>query len=193
MRYFLIVMAAMLLTACGGDSDERRFLTGYMWSADQEIIDVDDEVNALLGSRCNTNEQFWYQVAVYDPTGDGQRSEWTLLFRVPTNATGTYTAADTTFRLLSDYRLVSDGSNSDCITHQYDEIFRAVSGYVDFTDVENADFSLEFQKRESFDAITPGGGANVMVEGCWKISTDRTNCWTAAADEEDDDEGDGAP
>ncbi|MBA3978965.1 MAG: hypothetical protein C0462_00010 [Alcanivorax sp.] len=191
MRYFLIVMAAMLLTACGGDSDERRFLTGYMVSPDPDVIDLDDEVNALLGSRCNTNEDFWYQVAVYDPSGDGSHSEWTLLFQVPSNATGRYRVSDATFRLLSDYRLVSDGSSSNCIEHEYDKIFRAVDGYVDFVDVENADFSLQFEKRQGFNSTTPTPDTpEVLVEGCWKVDTDRRNCWPTTAN---NDEGDGAP
>ena len=186
-----------MLTACGGSDDDRNFLTGYMLSPDPDIIDLDDEVNGFGGARCNTNEDFWYQVAVYDTSGSGTHSEWTLLFQAPSNITGTKNAGgqnEPVFRLLSNYRMKSDGTDSNCITHDdHDRIFRAVSGYVNFDSVEDANFQLTFEERSSFNGpVEDENQPLVTVSGCWRISNSRTSCWdgSTAEDEDDEDEGD---
>ncbi|MCH8545011.1 MAG: hypothetical protein LAT61_15720 [Alcanivorax sp.] len=197
MRYLTtILLSAAMLTACGGSDDNRSFLTGYMLSPDLETIDLDDEVNGFGGARCNTNEDFWYQVAVYDLDGPGTHSEWTLLFQAPSDITGTVTLPSgnqPVFRLLSDYQMQSDGSSSNCISHDvYDKIFRAVGGHVNFNSVEDADFQLTFERRSDFHGGPVDGVPQVMVSGCWRVSNSRTSCWDGVnGDDEEDEEDEG--
>ncbi|MBZ2188538.1 hypothetical protein K8B33_05490 [Alcanivorax sp. JB21] len=196
MRYLTtILLSAAMLTACGGSDDNRSFLTGYMLSPDPDTIDLDDEVNGFGGARCNTNEDFWYQVAVYDLDSSNTHSKWTLLFRAPSNITGTVTASSgsqPTFRLLSNYQMQSDGSNSNCLTHDdHERIFRAVSGYVNFDSVEDANFQLTFEERSSFNGPPIDDNPQlVTVSGCWRVSNSRTSCWDGSTADDEEDEGD---
>ena len=191
MRYFLIVMAAMLLTACGGDSDERRFLTGHMLSGDQSAIPLDREVNAFLGTRCSTDEPFWYQVANYNPQGSGQYSRWTLLFNIEASElnNSTLDAEDYEFRLVRRYATRNPTSGGQCeIKHDFmmmegdeiteEDIFLATAGHVNFRSRDDADFQLYFQRESEFltgDVVT---GTPVQVQGCWRVSTDSNSCWS---------------
>ncbi|WP_111656007.1 hypothetical protein [Isoalcanivorax indicus] len=190
MRYVLVVMAALLVAACGGDSEERRFLTGHMLSGNQNAIPLDREVNAFLGTRCSTNEPFWYQVANYS-SGSGQFSRWTLLFNIEASELNNKTldAEDHEFRLVRRYATRNPTSGGECtIKHDFmmmegdeiteEDIFLAVSGHVNFRSRDDADFQLYFHRETEFLSGNVSAGTPVQVQGCWRVSTDSHSCWS---------------